>query len=166
MPVELAVKTVGHTTFTTFASSDFTGATLPNGSTSPSINGGGGANQNSSNNGFHRIRNTGTSALQEGRFNYEDITVRIWFNKGDVIEIRVKPKLYFLYGGGSGARGLDFSLFGSDTANSLTTGSGNPNGVFSIELDSDIVEYGQQFALKDVINPEFTQIDFLKGIIV
>ncbi len=164
MPVELAVKTVGHTTFTTFASSDFTGATLPNGSTSPSINGGGGANQNSSNNGFHRIRNTGTSALQEGRFNYEDITVRRWFNKGDVIEIRVKPKLYFLYGGGSGARGLDFSLFGSDTANSLTTGSGNPNGVFSIELDSDIVEYGQQFALKDVINPEFTQIDFLKGI--
>ena len=54
-------------------------------------------------------------------------------------------------------------LFGSSTPTSATT-SGNANGQYTIAIIPDNVEYGQTYNLTDVINTDYKQIDFVKGV--
>ena len=58
---------------------------------------------------------------------------------------------------------ITLHLFGSSTPNSATT-SGNANGQYGIELNPLYVEYGQTYNLTDVMNPDYKQIDFVKGV--
>jgi len=54
-------------------------------------------------------------------------------------------------------------LFGSSTPTSATT-SDNANGQYTIAIDPNNVAYGQTYNLTDVMNPDYKQIDFIKGI--
>ena len=54
-------------------------------------------------------------------------------------------------------------LFGSSTPTSVTT-SDNANGQYTIAIDPNNVAYGQTYNLTDVMNPDYKQIDFIKGI--
>jgi len=54
-------------------------------------------------------------------------------------------------------------LFGSSTPTSATT-STSANGQYTIAIDPNNVEYGQTYNLTDVMNPDYKQIDFIKGI--
>jgi len=54
-------------------------------------------------------------------------------------------------------------LFGSSTPTSVTT-SDNANGQYAIAIDPNNVAYGQTYNLTDVMNPDYKQIDFIKGI--
>ena len=58
---------------------------------------------------------------------------------------------------------IDFNYFGSSTPTSATQSS-SANGVYTIAINPDNVEYGQTYNLTDVMNPEYKQIDFVKGI--
>ena len=54
-------------------------------------------------------------------------------------------------------------LFGSSTPTSVTTSS-SANGQYTIAIDPNNVAYGQTYNLTDVMNPDYKQIDFIKGI--
>jgi hypothetical protein len=54
-------------------------------------------------------------------------------------------------------------LFGSSTPTSATTSS-NANGRYNIDINPLYVEYGQTYNLTDVMNPDYKQINFVKGI--
>ena len=58
---------------------------------------------------------------------------------------------------------VDFHLFGSSVPTSATTSS-SANGKYTIAIDPNNVEYGQTYNLTDVMNPDYKQIDFIKGI--
>ena len=58
---------------------------------------------------------------------------------------------------------ITLHLFGSSTPTSSTISS-SANGQYTIAIDPNNVEYGQTYNLTDVMNPDYRQIDFIKGI--
>ena len=58
---------------------------------------------------------------------------------------------------------ITLHLFGSSTPTSSTISS-SANGQYTIAIDPNNVEYGQTYNLTDVMNPDYKQIDFIKGI--
>ena len=83
-----------------------------------------------------------------------------FLNKGDKLRLKVMAKMKT---NGYVASTVDFHLFGSSTPTSATTSS-SANGEYTIAIDPNNVEYGQTYNLKDVMNPDYKQIDFIKGI--
>ena len=102
----------------------------------------------------------GASASQTGSIPLTIPEFPRFLNIGDKLRlkvaVRMKTNSYV-------ASSLDFHLFGSSTPTSATT-SGNANGQYGIELNPLYVEYGQTYDLQDVINPDYKQIDFIKGV--
>ena len=56
------------------------------------------------------------------------------------------------------------SVYGIDDSGVWTFKSTPTVGTFDIQLDPNNVEYGQTYKLTDVMNPDYKQIDFIKGI--
>ena len=133
--IQLQVETVGRTGFHTIG--------LCSGTTIPSTN-----NSNAQD---------GVGVF-EG-FGSEGITR--YFNKGDKIRIILR----FLAKNTSydTNKVVNFYIFGSSSPTSSSQ-SDIANGLYSISILPDYVEYGQTYNLKDVINKDYKQIDFIKGI--
>ena len=83
-----------------------------------------------------------------------------YLNKGDQLRLNLIVKAQTLSVSGNE---ITIHLFGSSTPTSATTSS-NPNGSYNIDINPLSVEYGQTYNLQDVINPDYKQIDFFKGI--
>jgi len=62
-----------------------------------------------------------------------------------------------------GNQTIDISFFGSNTPTSSST-SNRANAFLQIDINALPVSYGQTYNLNDVINKEYNQIDFIKGI--
>ena len=98
-----------------------------------------------------------TTSMRVGGEQYYDvpsINLTRFFNKGDKIRLTCGMKL----------EGFPSSLNSQNyDVDVWWRAAGGSN--FSIELDTRYVEYGQTYNLKDVINPEYKQIDFIKGVV-
>ena len=83
-----------------------------------------------------------------------------YLNKGDQLRLVLLVKAQSLsYSGNE----ITIHLFGSSTPTSSTT-SDRANGSYNIDINPNYVEYGQTYNLTDVMNPDYKQIDFVKGI--
>ena len=88
-----------------------------------------------------------------------------WFNKNDKIRFRLKVKCK----GYNGASDYDFKTY-VYSAPSITWSSscawvGSSNGRLNIRLKNpELPCWGQTYDLKDIINKDYTQLDFIKGI--
>ena len=100
---------------------------------------------------------TGSVSLPE----FDSTETSTFLNKGDKLRLKVLVKKET--SGSSTTSTLDFYLFGSSTPTSVTTSS-SANGQYTIAIDPNNVEYGQTYNLTDVMNPDYKQIDFIKGI--
>ena len=83
-----------------------------------------------------------------------------YLNKGDQLRLNLIVKAQTLSASGSE---ITIHLFGSSTPTSSTT-SDSANGSYNIDINPLSVEYGQTYNLQDVMNPDYKQIDFVKGI--
>jgi hypothetical protein len=79
------------------------------------------------------------------------IVLKRYFNKGDRIRLTKGMQISNV---GNGA--INFQMYVFWKCNS--------NANFNIEIDPRYVEYGQTYNLKDVINPDYKQVDFIKGV--
>ena len=77
--------------------------------------------------------------------------VGVWLNKNDKLRVVISAKWEGLYGGVGGDWSVDIT-------------PKTENAKLNIELDPNNVEYGQTYNLTDVMNPDYKQIDFIKGI--
>tara|TARA_R110000824_G_scaffold71291_3_gene182599 strand:+ start:2429 stop:5041 length:2613 start_codon:yes stop_codon:yes gene_type:complete len=98
------------------------------------------------------------TGVYEG-FGSEGITR--YFNKGD--KIRIILKFVAKNTSYDTNKVINFYIFGSSSPTSSSQ-STIANGLYSIALKSQYVEYGQTYNLTDVINKDYKQIDFIKGI--
>ena len=83
-----------------------------------------------------------------------------FLNKGDKLRLKVVVRMKT---NGYSVSTVDFHLFGSSTPTSATASS-NANGQYTIAIDPNNVAYGQTYNLTDVMNTDYKQIDFVKGI--
>tara|TARA_B110000240_G_scaffold173877_1_gene199916 strand:+ start:431 stop:3055 length:2625 start_codon:yes stop_codon:yes gene_type:complete len=89
-----------------------------------------------------------------------EINNKTFLNKGDQLQLVLFVKAQTrAYAGNE----ITIHLFGSSTPTSATT-SNIANAEYTIAIDPSNVEYGQTYNLTDVMNPEYKQIDFIKGI--
>lgn len=91
---------------------------------------------------------------------FPDIDSEIWLNDGDQVRLRIQGNLQYLTGGSDT---IVAHLFGSSSPTSATA-SQKSDGKYTIVFNPDYVEYGQTYNLKDVIDPDLKQIDFVKGV--
>tara|TARA_B100002051_G_scaffold141301_1_gene134072 strand:+ start:2415 stop:5546 length:3132 start_codon:yes stop_codon:yes gene_type:complete len=90
---------------------------------------------------------------------YEDIETiefRRYFNEGDKIRLTMGVQIQQVLSGTSLSQ--DFVVYLFYRSNPEKTAS------FDIKLESKRVEYGQTYNLKNVIDPKYKQIDFVKGV--
>ena len=102
----------------------------------------------------------GTSSSQTGSIPLTIPEFSQFLNKGDKLRLKVLVRMKT---NGYSVSTVDFHLFGSSTPTSATT-SDNANGQYAIAIDPNNVAYGQTYNLTDVMNPDYKQIDFIKGI--
>ena len=95
----------------------------------------------------------------EGERKFPNINFRRYFNKNDKIRLRIKN--VFKHSGGASA-GFKLYLFGS--SNITSNNNAGFDGLYNIKFNPEFVEYGQTYDLKNVINKEYKQIDFIKGV--
>tara|TARA_R110000772_G_scaffold166309_1_gene277970 strand:- start:147 stop:2804 length:2658 start_codon:yes stop_codon:yes gene_type:complete len=90
---------------------------------------------------------------------------RYFLNKGDIVrtQIHVKWKQLPLVGG-SYSTSWDLELYGSQEIVVATPVDNVPNGRYDIKFQPEYAAYGQTYNLKEVINKEYKQIDFIKGV--
>ena len=90
---------------------------------------------------------------------------RYFLNKGDTVRTQIHLKYKTLSSGGGGWQStFDIDLYGSQEINVASPSENIPNGRYDIKLQPEYAAYGQTYNLKDVINKEYKQIDFVKGI--
>lgn len=108
------------------------------------------------------------SSTHEGRgyFGNEiNDDARYFLNKGDVVRTQIHLKYKILPStGGVYDASFDLDLYGSQEINVASPTNNVPNGRYDIKLQPEYTAYGQTYNLKDVINKEYKQIDFIKGI--
>tara|TARA_R110000744_G_scaffold198013_1_gene317213 strand:- start:808 stop:2286 length:1479 start_codon:yes stop_codon:yes gene_type:complete len=100
--------------------------------------------------------------------NFEDILIEErYLNKGDKVRFRVQWRLQnMLYAYPTDTLGAEVYLFGG--TGGIAVG-GNPSGSsqtanLSIKLAGERVEYGQTYDLKNVIDNQSTQMNFIQGV--
>ena len=96
----------------------------------------------------------------EGERTFPNIKFNRYFNKNDKIRIRLKN--VFKHQGGSATSGFRLYLYGSSSI--LANNNAGYDGVYNISFNPEFVEYGQTYDLKNVINKEYKQMDFIKGV--
>lgn len=97
----------------------------------------------------------------EGERVFPNINFNRYFNKNDKIRLRLKNVIK--HSGGSGNTcGFRLYLYGSSSISA--NNDAGFDGVYNIKFNPEFVEYGQTYDLKNVINKEYKQIDFIKGV--
>ena len=86
-----------------------------------------------------------------------------YLNKGDKLRLQISIKHKTNSGSGGGPVDMDLTLFGASQPTSLTT-SASSNAAYSIAIEPENVYYGQTYDLDKVINPDYKQLDFIKGV--
>ena len=90
---------------------------------------------------------------------------RYFLNKGDTVRTQIHLKYKILpTTGGSYDASFDLDLYGSQEIDVASPANNIPNGRYDIKLQPEYTAYGQTYNLKDVINKEYKQIDFIKGV--
>ena len=91
----------------------------------------------------------------------EDSETSLYLNKGDVVKFRLKVrgKTTVPVNAGTTLTG-DWYLFADKNISSGRSHNGNIN----IAIDPVHAQYGQTYDLKDVINKDYKQLDFIKGV--
>mgnify|MGYP005993058069 FL=1 len=90
---------------------------------------------------------------------------RYFLNKGDTVRTQIHLKYKTLPSGpGVYDASFDLDLYGSQEINVAAPSANVPNGRYDIKFQPEYAAYGQTYNLKDVINKEYKQIDFIKGI--
>ena len=79
------------------------------------------------------------------------INTNVWLNKGDRIRLTLGARLWCSQR--DWQEFLVWIFFKSNTTSN-----------FNISLNSEVVDYGQTYDLKDVINKDYKSLDFVKGI--
>jgi hypothetical protein len=109
---------------------------------------------------IHDSTGINTSPSEGVRY-FPNLTFNRYFNKNDKIRLRIKN--VFKHQGGSGNTcGFKLYLFGS--SNITDNNDASYDGLYNIKFNPEFVEYGQTFDIKNVINKEYKQIDFIKGV--
>ena len=90
---------------------------------------------------------------------------RYFLNKGDTVRTQVHLKYkVFPTSGGSYDASFDLDIYGSQEIDVATPANNVANGRYDIKLQPEYAAYGQTYNLKEVINEEYKQIDFIKGV--
>jgi hypothetical protein len=90
---------------------------------------------------------------------------RYFLNKGDTVRTQIHLKYKTLPStSGTYDASFDLDLYGSQEINVASPSANIPNGRYDVKFQPEYVAYGQTYNLKDVINKEYKQIDFIKGI--
>ena len=97
---------------------------------------------------------------QNGSIIFPSISSYTFLNKNDKLRVILSVNSNK---NTSSAMEVTLYLFGSSTPTSATTSS-SANGQYTIAIDPNNVAYGQTYNLTDVMNPDYKQIDFIKGI--
>jgi len=109
---------------------------------------------------IHDPTGSNTSPSEGVRY-FPNLTFPRYFNKNDKIRLRIKN--VFKHLGTSGTTcGFKLYLFGS--SNISANNDAGFDGLYNIKFRPEFVEYGQTYDLKNVINKEYKQIDFIKGV--
>jgi hypothetical protein len=109
---------------------------------------------------IHDPTGTNTSPSEGVRY-FPNLTFPRYFNKNDKIRLRIKN--VFKHSGGAGNTcGFKLYLFGA--SNISANNDASYDGLYNIKFNPEFVEYGQTYDLKNVINKEYKQIDFIKGV--
>ena len=95
----------------------------------------------------------------EGERKFPSLKFNRYFNKRDKIRLRLKN--VFKHSGGSSA-GFKLYLFGSSDIDAKDDASFD--GKYNIKFNPEFVEYGQTYDIKNVINKNYKQLDFIKGV--
>ena len=82
-----------------------------------------------------------------------------YLNKGDQVRLHLKILAEPNKGSFTGDITATYQLFAQHNTNIPAR-----NGIYNISLQPDYTEYGQTYDLKNVINKDYKQIDFIKGI--
>ena len=102
-------------------------------------------------------------------FNFESLLIENqWLNKNDKIRfIATKKSRWFDAGDFTPKTQIwDLSIWGGSGATGYTSAStSGANGLINIIHKGEVVEYGQTFDLKNVIDSDSTQLGFLQGLI-
>ena len=101
-----------------------------------------------------------TGSTKSGYVTLPKFKHKRYFNTGDRWRLSIVTKARTAAFSGNSLKVYSIS---SNLATSATTG-GQPNARVTMIFDPRYVEYGQTYSLKDVINKELTQLDFIKGI--
>jgi hypothetical protein len=108
-----------------------------------------------------------------GRLNIPQLTAdNRWFNKGDTFRFALKGRIKGRYGGSTAS--LKVKLYSTDGLNVPTGGYASGNCDFSSGLQTSFIQcnlqkselpcWGQTYDLKTIINAEYSQLDFIKGV--
>ena len=97
-----------------------------------------------------------------GAISFGNIEEDRFLNTGDELKVIYEVSISN-NAGSANPTSLDFNLFGSSTPTSATQSS-SANATYNIDINTSSVQYGQTYNLKDVINTDYKQIDFIKGI--
>ena len=90
---------------------------------------------------------------------------RYFLNKGDIVRTQIHLKYDTLrITSAAFSSAFDIDIYGSQELDITDTSKNIPNGRYDIKLQPEYAAYGQTYNLKDVINKEYKQIDFIKGV--
>ena len=109
---------------------------------------------------IHDPTGSNTSPNKGVRY-FPNLTFSRYFNKNDKIRLRIK-NVFKHYGGAGNTCGFKLYLFGS--SNISANDDASYDGLYNIKFNPEFVEYGQTYDIKNVINKEYKQIDFIKGV--
>ena len=110
------------------------------------------------NNFSSTIRTPSNSQPHSGVVPVGKMEYRQYFNTGDEIKLAGKMRFNWTQISLPDGESVSFDL---DLGTSYVNGG---NSVFNIEFESETMEYGQTYNLKDVISKDYKQLDFIKGI--
>jgi hypothetical protein len=103
----------------------------------------------------------GSGSLIDYTAEIDSFEIAQYLNKGDQVRLHVKVLAEPVTSGSSFTGDITgtYQLFAQHNTNIEAR-----NGIYDIAFQPDFTQYGQTFDLKNVINKDYKQIDFIKGV--
>lgn len=109
---------------------------------------------------------TGSSIDILGLMTFENMLIENqWLNKNDKVRFRIQAQVQH---GMSGSKNMEVDMYlygGANVSAAYPAGVSACDGLVNIIHKGERVEYGQTFDVKNIIDGDSTQLDFLKGVI-